>query len=50
MLVDVLGESQDADADDDVIVPSRRWSCGLGEAGSIMPREYRLDFELEGTE
>jgi len=39
------------DVDDDVIVPSRRWSGrGLGEAGSKMPRECRLDFELEGTE
>jgi len=51
MLADVLGESQDADADDDVIVPSRRWSGrGLGDVGSIMPRECRLDLELEGTE
>jgi len=42
MLADVLGESQDADADDDVIVPSSRWSGrGPGEAGSSMPREYR---------
>ena len=47
----MLGGSQDADAQDDVIVPSRRWSGrGPGDAGSIMPREYRLDFELEGTE
>ena len=37
MLADVLGE--DADADDDVIVPSRRWSGrGPGEAGT-MPGE-----------
>jgi len=46
VLADVLGEGKDADADDDAIVPSRRWSGrGPGEAGSIMPREYRLDFE-----
>ena len=53
MLAGVLGEDEDADVDDGggVIVPSRRWSGrGPGEAGSIMPREYPLDFELEGTE
>jgi len=34
-----------------VIVPCRRWSGrGPGEAGSIIPRECRLDVELEGTE
>jgi len=52
MLADVLGEGEDADPDDDdVIVPSKRWSGrGPGEPGGIMPRECRLDFELEGTE
>ena len=39
ILVDVLGDGEDTNADDDeVIVPSRRWSGGgPGEAGS-MPR------------
>jgi len=53
MLAGVLGEDEDVDVDDgdEVIVPSSRWSGrGPGEAGSIMPRECRLDFELEGTE
>ena len=53
MFAGVLGEDEDADVDgdDEVIVPSRRWSGrGPGEAGSIMPRECRLYFELEGTE
>lgn len=37
MLGDVLGEGEDSDADDDeVVVPSRRWSGrGPGEAGSM---------------
>ena len=48
----MLGE--DEDADDEVIVPSRRWSGrGPGEAGGSMARECRLDLvvvdELEGT-
>ena len=40
MLADVLGEGEDEDADDDeVIVPSRRWSGrGPGEAGTT-PKE-----------
>ena len=40
MLADVLGDGEDTDADDDeVIIPSKRWSGrGLGEVGS-MPRE-----------
>ena len=40
MLEDVLREGEDTDVgDDEVIVPSNRWSgCGPSEAGS-MPRE-----------
>ena len=41
MLAEVLGDGEDTDADDDdkVIVPSRRWSGhGPGDAGSV-PRE-----------
>ena len=48
MLADVLGEGEDADADDDdVIIPSRRWSGrGPGEAGT-MPGECRLDLVVD---
>ena len=48
ILADVLGDDEDTDADDDeVIVPSRRWSGhGPGDAGS-MPRECRLDFVVD---
>jgi len=48
MLADVLGEGEDADVDDDVIVPSRRWSGrGPGEAGGSMSRECRLDLVVD---
>ena len=48
MLADVLDEGEDTDADDDeVIVPSGRWSGrGPGEAGS-MRRECRLYFLVD---
>ena len=48
MLADVLGDGEDTDADDnEVIIPSRRWSGrGLGDAGS-MPKECRLDFVVD---
>ena len=48
MLADVLGDDEDTDADDDdVIVPSRRWSGrGPGEAGT-MPGGCRLDFVVD---
>ena len=39
MLPDVLGDGADTGADDDVVIPSKRWSGrGLGDVGS-MPRE-----------
>ena len=48
MLADVLDEGEATDADDDeVIVPSGRWSGrGPGEAGS-MRRECRLYFLVD---
>ena len=48
MLADVLGDGENTDADDDeVIIPSRRWSGhGPCDAGS-MPRECRLNFVVD---
>ena len=42
----MLGESEDVDADDEVIDPSRRSGRGPGEAGGSLATECRLDWLL----
>ena len=42
-LADVLGDGEDTDADDEVIIPSRRWSGrGLGEVGRTPRVTFRF--------